>query len=397
MDGEKSTNQAVGPSQGARPRVIFVDDEPNVLAGLKLLLREQRKDWDMVFAGSGAEALTMFETATFDVVVTDMRMPHMDGVSLLEEVKNKYPGTVRIVLSGQTEQSAIMRTVFLTHRFLAKPCSAEAMRILVSRLVAHHARMRDPMIAKTLGGIGFLPAAPSSLIALTAAMARPNSCTQDVAAVVEGDPSLCSKILQLVNSSFFGLARRVSTATEAVTLLGLTNVRSVTLAVEAMNAFKTTSREKQKALEEIRSHSEATAAVAAAIAKRVGLSPQEAYTLGILHDIGHLVLLSTEAPEALSIEPELAGAYLLAVWGLPLSMGEAVAYHHAPAQLEHVGIELLDVVHAANHLASAFLPNPIEKSQPLDLSYLEKHGVTATEFKKWEELAATALGKGKDA
>lgn len=388
--GTEATGEA-----GARPRVLFVDDEANVLAGLKLLLRDQRKDWDMAFAASAPEALTFCEQAPFDVVLTDMRMPRMDGAALLEEIKNRWPRTVRIVLSGQTEPASIMRTVFLAHQFVAKPASSQGIRVLVSRMLAHHHRVQAPAIASALGGIGCLPPAPTSLIALTAAMGRPNSSIADIANIIQKDPSLCAKLLQLVNSSFFGLARRVSTAGEAVSLLGLTNIRSITLAVEAMKAFESKSRTKQRQLEEVRRHCEVTAAIAAGIAKTVGLSAQEAYTLGILHDVGHVIAMSMDLPETLAITPALAGAYLLSVWGLPLAIGEAVAHHHDPAAVEHLGLELLDVIHAANHIASQYAPNPMDPTPSIDLAYLQTHGVTAEKFADWKALAQEAVGSGK--
>lgn len=386
------------PQSESAPRrlsILFVDDEPKVLAGLKLLLRDQRNAWEMFFAGSAAEALGHFQVTSFDVLVTDICMPHPDGAALLEQVKNTSPRTLRIVLSGQTESEAIMRTVFLTHQFLAKPCSAEVLRLMVSRMLAHHLMVQDVGVAAALGGIGQLPAAPSTLMALTAAMARPNSSSQDIAAIVEGDPALSAKVLQLVNSSFFGLARRVATAKEAVSMLGLSNVRGIALAVGAARAFETSSAANRKLLDQIRLHSEATATVAAAIADKEGLQSLESYTLGILHDIGHIIAVSMDESALGRITPSLAGAYLLAVWGLPLTIGEAVAHHHAPRQIEHGHLELVDVIHAANHLASIYAPNPLDPAPPIDLEYLKLQGVTAERFMEWTEICRSLLGNKK--
>jgi YesN/AraC family two-component response regulator len=80
-------------------RILFVDDEPNVLAGLKRMLYSLRNEWDMTFVSSGAEALQCLSESPFDVLVTDVRMPGMNGVELLEQVVNLHPGVIRIVLS----------------------------------------------------------------------------------------------------------------------------------------------------------------------------------------------------------------------------------------------------------------------------------------------------------
>jgi len=96
-------------------RVLFVDDEPRILEGLRRMLRSQRNEWEMAFAPGGGAALAIMEAAPFDVVVSDMRMPEMDGATLLTQVRNLYPQVVRIVLSGHAELSAALRVVPVAH------------------------------------------------------------------------------------------------------------------------------------------------------------------------------------------------------------------------------------------------------------------------------------------
>lgn len=107
-----------------RRRILFVDDEPNVLAGLRNLLRKQRDRWEMLFAPSGKAALEEMATCPVDVIVSDMRMPGMDGAELLRLVKERYPRTVRIVLSGHAEREAVSRAISVAHQFLSKPSDA---------------------------------------------------------------------------------------------------------------------------------------------------------------------------------------------------------------------------------------------------------------------------------
>lgn len=106
----------------SRKRVLFVDDEQEVLEGLRNLLRRNRHEWDMVFALGGYEALAELSRGTVDVVVTDMRMPGMDGAQLLAQVKTVSPSTARLVLSGHAEKEAILRALPVAHQFLSKPC-----------------------------------------------------------------------------------------------------------------------------------------------------------------------------------------------------------------------------------------------------------------------------------
>ncbi|MHB8766245.1 MAG: response regulator [Deferrisomatales bacterium] len=113
-------------------RVLFVDDEENILKSLRRLFRNE--DWEQRYAGSGAEALAELDRGwTPDVVVTDQRMPAMTGVALLKEVRRRHPGCVRIVLSGYTEVQAVLDAVNegAIYKFLTKPWDDEVLRGVV--------------------------------------------------------------------------------------------------------------------------------------------------------------------------------------------------------------------------------------------------------------------------
>ena len=103
-------------------RVIFIDDEPNILSGLKRILRPLRNEWQMEFKDGGQAALESLAETPCDVVVSDMKMPGMDGAQLLSAVKDQYPNSIRIALSGETDSHMIYRCVQHAHQYLAKPC-----------------------------------------------------------------------------------------------------------------------------------------------------------------------------------------------------------------------------------------------------------------------------------
>src|SRR5688572_86255 len=105
-------------------RILFVDDESRVLDGLARMLRGRRNVWNMSFAVGGAAALKRLDTETFDVVVSDLRMPDIDGLAVLTYARDKQPGAVRIALSGQTDLRMLTQTVSIVHQLLAKPCDA---------------------------------------------------------------------------------------------------------------------------------------------------------------------------------------------------------------------------------------------------------------------------------
>lgn len=122
-------------------RVLFVDDETAILEGLRNRLRGLRRVWQMAFAVGAEEALAELSRREYDVIVTDMRMPGMDGATLLQRVRAAYPHMVRIVLSGQTGKKCLLRVLPIAHRFLAKPCETDDLRAAVERGQSQQTRL----------------------------------------------------------------------------------------------------------------------------------------------------------------------------------------------------------------------------------------------------------------
>lgn len=130
----------------ARGAILFVDDDPLVLQGLQRSLRSMRGDWDMVFVDSGAAALEQMATRTFDVIVSDMRMPGMNGVELLARANEGFPDTVRIMLTGNADLQTAVNAVNQGNvfRFLTKPCDTDDL----IRIVNQGLRQRELITAE---------------------------------------------------------------------------------------------------------------------------------------------------------------------------------------------------------------------------------------------------------
>lgn len=186
-------------------RILFVDDEIRILEGLQRMLRPQRKEWEMAFAPGGQAALTMLEASTFDVIVSDMRMPGIDGAALLETVRQKYPSVLRIILSGYTELEASYRAVPVAHQFLLKPCDPDALRAAIERATSLVEVLNSKMLASLVGSLQELPSLPRTYAELRHALSDPDSSIDQVVRIVEQDVAITAKVLQLVNSAFLGL------------------------------------------------------------------------------------------------------------------------------------------------------------------------------------------------
>lgn len=135
-------------------KILFVDDEQNVLEGYR---RNLRKDFDIETANGGVEALKMLKGgASFAVIVSDMRMPEIDGVQLLSQAAQLYPDTVRIMLTGNTDQQTAVDalTEGKIFRFLNKPCPTEKMARNLQMALEHHrlVRAEKDLLEKTLSG-----------------------------------------------------------------------------------------------------------------------------------------------------------------------------------------------------------------------------------------------------
>ena len=374
MVERKELGQDMVKAENGLKRILFVDDDPNVLLGLRNVLRTKRHEWDMVFAVGPEEALAKLAEGPFDVVVSDMRMPRMDGAALLARVKQLQPRAVRMILSGQTELESVMKSVFIAHMFLSKPCDPALLQTVVDRSCRLNAILSSDELRAIAGKVEMLPAAPKTYVALNEALMAPACSVATVARIIERDIGLCAKLLQLVNSAFFGLSRKISSIAETVTYLGVSTIRNVVLALETFSNAAEASGLSEAALLELQDHSLLTGQIARQIEAKRPKKTEEAFLAGVLHRVGWLVKVKDRSGPDSPVDRALLGAYLLGLWGLPHAITEAVAYHREPHLLAHSTFELVDIIYVADHLATELRGNgPAE--QKLDLAYLAGVGV----------------------
>jgi HD-like signal output (HDOD) protein len=380
-------------------RILFVDDEPLILQGLQRLLHHMRQEWEMEFCESGLEAMVRMAAKPYDVVVADMRMPGMNGAELLNQVMRRYPKTVRLILSGHADKDLILRCVGSTHQYLAKPCDADVLKGAIQRAAVLEKTLQTETLRKLTAQLDRLPCLPALYLQITERLQSPEASLEEVAALVAKDIGMTAKILQLVNSAFFGARRQVADVGEAIRLLGMDTIKSLAFSVQAFSQFETI-RLPGVSMPRLWAHSLQTAAAAKAIAQAEQADPklaEEAYCAGLLHDAGKLVLAANfesmylEAVELAkretmflsAAEQQLFGAthadvggYLLALWGLPVPVVEAVALHHQPSGCPAAAFQPLTAVHVANVLVNHANTDP--EGLPLgqtDECYLSELGL----------------------
>jgi DNA-binding NarL/FixJ family response regulator len=249
-------------------RILFVDDEPRILDGLSRMLRGLRNEWEMVFAQGGCEALNSCASAPFDVVVSDARMPGMDGSELLKEIIRLYPDTVRIILSGQCSRDSVLKSVAVAHQFLSKPCDPRSLKAAVQKVCSMRASIHDTPARKAISCAQKLPSQAALYAQIADEVSSSAASIERVAEIIARDVAMCAKTLQLVSSGFFGTPQRVMDAAHAARLLGLETVKAV---LDSSSAFAVGDSESswEEDLRLLNDHSSAVAAVAKQIAKTV--------------------------------------------------------------------------------------------------------------------------------
>ncbi len=325
-------------------RILFVDDEPELLSGLSKALRKQRGRWDMVFAVGAEAALDELSRSRFNVIVSDMRMPHIDGAQLLTRARDLDPATFRIILSGYSDRESLLRSLSVAHQFFDKPCNLGELRAAIDRAHELHALFESDAIKRAVGRLDAIPSVPQVYRELTALLAQPDATIEAIAAVIERDPAMCARVMQLASSAYFRVERGVSSIAAAVSRIGLEVVCGLALASHAFTAFAP--REQlQFSIEALQERSLRVAAEARQLVEAAHVG--EAFTAGMVHDIGELVIACSMPDEHAAIATRVAagtnqvaaerevlgtshaeiGAYMLGLWGLPLSIISAVARH----------------------------------------------------------------------
>jgi len=345
-----------------RLHVLFVDDDPDVLAGLRSALFRERRSWHLYMKPSGPAALELLSEQRVDVVVTDMRMPGMDGLELLRRIRQDHPEVIRIVLSGEADRKQILASLPLVHQYLCKPIQTPELKTAVERARRLRRLLQAPRLSKAAAALELAPL-PDTITLVRDALHSQDVPLARVASAITADPSLTARILSVVNSSLFNPRTPVCDVDTAIKRLGLRFLHDL---VTTSAVFEAVPKPRDAALERrLRSHALLVADRAAALVEPIHRG--DAITAGLVHDLGRLVLAALDpefAPEnAAACADELlreehahfgfthttAGAYVLDVYGLPFDIVDAVAHHHDPphaddppvlAALKQAGLEV---------------------------------------------------------
>lgn len=400
-----------------RRRILFVDDDQDILDSFRTMLHFKRKKWKCYFATNATEGLKILDDSRIDVVITDMRMPGMDGAEFLREVEKRQPGTARMILSGYSDMQLLLRSVKHAHQFLSKPCSSETVVDAIRRVTELRYILEDGAVRSMVTGLDSLPVIPDLYLQLTKELQVPEPDISRIGSLVEKDVGMSATLMRVVNSSFFGFYETVSSPTRAVTLLGLEPLKGLVLGEHLLKKINLDDFPGYS-VSKLWKHSLQTGYFAKAIAAMESEDKElmeDCFISGVLHDVGKLVLatkftedytrvlkltrevggpVGRHEQEVFGVTHAKVGAYLLGLWGFRPSVVEAVFGHHEPKSCIKAGLATL-IVHAANVLQHELKGSSGYLISTLDMECLEEAGLSGR-LDAWREACKQHLEQGDE-
>ena len=376
-------------------RLVVIDDEPLVLDAIRRQFRSKQKDWDAHFFLKGEDALAFMVEHPTDVVMTDLNMAPVDGEAVLRAVQERSPGTVRLMLSGAAGVKSALPAALLAHQSFSKPCDPLELRLAIERACRARSASGTPQMQALVGSLESLPSVPETYTRLTRVMNDPDAGLNEVAEIIEGDAAISTKLIQLVNSSMFAVAQRVDSVRDAASYLGMNLVRMLVLSAEVHERFSPAALQPGFSLEREQAHGSLVANIAREMTDDRELSDRF-FLAGLLHDVGRVVLASVGvSDDELGVEgPVLhasVGAHLLTLWGIPLSVVDAVGHHHDPAAAEPGEFGVVTAIHVADVLAHELSPEGRGGAKVMDEDHLRRLGVIGR-VEEWRAAARQLVG-----
>lgn len=396
-------------------RMLVAHAEPEAWEEFRLALGES---WSVVGADSAEAALAQAQEAPFDVVVANYELSKPGGgVELLNQLAVINPKALRFIAADAALKEKVMCSVVGGHQFLALPIDRGTLKSFIERSLRADYGMSNN-VRDLVSRIRTFPTMPSIYLEVVNALKDPNAGAAEIGAIIARDMSMTTKLVQVINSAYFGLPRTITDPTEAVGILGFETVKSLIVAVKLLSQYDKV-RPVYFSIDSIWRHSTNVARTARVMALLETNDPEcssTAYTAGLMHDLGKVILAANfdsqyhgvhnvarkEQIPLWEVEKDIfgathgeIGAYLLSLWGLSDGVVRVAAMHHHPSRAEEKTFSALTAVHVANVLEYEANPEGNDLPPPVvDLPYLQMLGmedrVELWRFARREPEAATA-------
>jgi HD-like signal output (HDOD) protein len=398
--------------QAKSQTILFVDSDENQLQSLQRTLREISDKWQIHYAHDADQALDIMQQNAADIVVSETQLSGKQGSELLQEIQLHYPGTTRLLFSAQAMRAPAQEIVHHAHQFIAKPCNSDELITILKRIMHLRSLLNNPSVEEMISSLGTLPSLPSTYQQMITALQSDSATVKDIGRIVAQDIGMSAKILQMVNSAFFGLPQQIASPEHAVTLLGIETVTNLALSAGVFTQLDTDLIAEFQ-LEQLWQHSMLVSGLVQRLCQAAGMDQQTSQIpilAGLMHDLGKLLLATQDSAEYRRIKQQserdnvpmyeveseslwcnhaTIGAYLLGLWGLPFSAVEAVALHHSAEQQSRERLDCL-TLYAAN-----LLVNRSTNAQCKDYYSTQQLEalLTPDEFTQWRSVTEEYLNK----
>ncbi len=354
--------------------LLFVDDEPKVLDGLRRMLHGMRQEWGMRFVSGGREALAALAAAPADVVISDMRMPEISGAMLFAEIETLYPRTARILLTGQSNYESTLRLAGPSQVFISKPCDGAQLTRIVARAVELRRYLWRQPLQNLMDGLRWDKSLLPTYFKIRDELLQEKPSVTKIVSLIESDPEFERAFLHLADIVYLQ-GHHVVSPHQAIRHLKPENFRTTIVAATILSLIRN-DEATQSQTDGLTREALRVALLSARICRLHGFGAEVwplSFLAGLLHNTGAAVLASNTpdkmhqfaeqrkaAPESMRVDAErrIWGAsfgeitgYLLAEWGLPDAMVEAVTYQEEPGLCGDPQSPVLAAVHIAKWLA----------------------------------------------
>lgn len=355
-------------------------------------------EWEVNSFTDGQKAMTELKRRDYDMVVAGLDVGDASAAELLNYTRRKHPTIPRFILASEADKMRAMKEGLGAHQFLTKPLDRALLKQTVDRALNLDVWLGCEDMRALVTRVRSFPTAPAVYLELLGALRSPGVTIEEVATIISRDMAISAKLLQVVNSAYFGYGTKLTDLTEVVGLLGFETVKSLATAIK-MLAHYDRIKLPNYSIEELWAHSNEVARIARQITLECTgdrAMAESAFLAGLLHDIGKVVLAANFAQQysgvqalaakqslpAWVVEKEIfgathgeVGAFLLGLWGMPMEILEATAFHHDPSRDRSQGFTVLTAVHAANALHYESHSSPDVRRASIDEAYLSRVGV----------------------
>jgi len=395
-----------------KTRILLIETDAQTIADFQKHLGSDTRQWELDICREPSNALETVRSQNPDIVIGAFKAEGLDGSALLKEIASENQQIERFILADENDKPLLDSEIGNTFHYLPKPCSQSILHRELQRVVALNNWLGHEKVKEIVASVNDFPTLPPVYMKVVNAVNSPNASSESISEAIMGDIAVTAKLLQTVNSSFFGLEEKVSDISHAISILGIESVKNIVLAIQVFGRIEDT--DQQALIDQLWHHSMSVAVAAKRIAKyetRNEKKAEEAYTAGLFHDIGKLVLIKSlpnQYKEARELAAELGishweaeeriigcnhadiGAYLLGRWGLPMNVLETTALHHNPAKSFTADFTTLSAVHAANAIVwsrhAGTEPHPDATPSKEYLEHIGRVGA-------WNEWKDVSVGK----